>query len=344
VTVGRSRLVAVTLVLASTAASRLARADEPYRLAWSRAEGADACLSESELSERVRSRLGREPFDDRAERTIEGQVGLNSSGGFLAQLVIRAADSTVLGRRTIETQGPDCGPLGQAVTLAVVLTIDPTAPLDDVPSNAESPTTAGPPTEMPVARARMNSAPAPVAPEPAPPPRVPVARPPGAAPARAALGAGVVGALGLLPRAALGVELEGTYPAPSGFLVGARMLPSVETPDGHLGVAVTSGKLGFCGGIPKMGSLSLCGAFEAGVTSVVARDLVPVSPGDYPFLALAAGARFVLPSRGPLGLQVGVWALLPLYTQRFQVRAANARDYQASEVAGVLSLGVRLGG
>jgi hypothetical protein len=80
------------------------------------------------------------------------------------------------------------------------------------------------------------------------------------------------------------------------------------------------------------------------VTSVVARDLVPVSPGDYPFLALAAGARFVLPSRGPLGLQVGVWALLPLYTQRFQVRAANARDFQANEVAGVLSLGVRLGG
>jgi hypothetical protein len=344
VAVGCSKLVAVTVVVASISGSRLARADEPYRLSWSRAEGAEACLSESELSGRVRSRLGREPFDDRAERTIEGQVGLGASGGFLAKLVIRAADSTVLGRRTIETQGPDCGPLGQAVTLAVVLTIDPTAPLGDVESSADTPTPLSPRPEIPVASARVKNAPAPVSPRRAPPPSAPVAHPPAAAPARATLGAGVVGALGLLPRAALGFELEGTYPAPSGLLVGARMLPSVETSDGHLGVAVTSGKLGFCGGLPKTTSLSLCGALEAGVTSVVARDLVPVSPGDYPFLALAAGARFVLPSPGPLGLQVGAWALLPLYTPRFQVRAANARDFQASQVAGMLSLGVRLGG
>jgi hypothetical protein len=344
VTVGRSRLVAVTVVTASMAGSRLARADEPYRLSWSRAEGAEACLSESELSQRVRSRLGREPFDESAERSIEGQVGLGSSGGFLAKLVIRAADSTVLGRRTIETRGPDCGPLGQAVTLAVVLTIDPTAPLDGVESSADTPAAVSPRPELPAVSARVHSAPAPVAPKPAPPPSVPMARPPGAAPARATLGAGIVGALGLLPRAALGFELEGTYPAPRGFLVGARMLPSVETSDGHLGVAVTSGKLGFCGGIAPMNSLSLCGAIEAGVTSVVARDLVPVSPGDYPFFALATGARFVMPSGGPLGLQVGAWALLPLYTPRFQVRAANARDFQASGLAGVLSLGVRLGG
>jgi hypothetical protein len=105
-----------------------------------------------------------------------------------------------------------------------------------------------------------------------------------------------------------------------------------------------SGKLGYCRGISGAPLLSVCGAFEGGVTTVVARDLEPVSPGDYPFIALSVGARLVLPARGPVGFQLGASAVLPLYRQRFQVGAQNARDFQASAVAGVLFLGVRLGG
>jgi hypothetical protein len=342
VRVGRSLRCVAPVAAAVVAVAHPALADDTYRLAWSRAEGAEACLTETELADRVRGRLGREPFDDRAERTIEGQVGLGSEG-FLAKLVIRAADSTVLGRRTIETRGADCAALGQAVTLAVVLTIDPDAPLD---AAGEPPPAAAP--------ALREAAPPPASPKAVPPPEPPRVAPrprPSEAPtasarspARASIGAGVVGALGLLPRAALGVELEGAFPAGSGVIVGARVLPSVETGDGHLGIALTSGKLGWCGGMPGLLPVSLCGALEAGVTSVVARDLVPVSPGDYPYLALAAGARLVLPPRGPVAFQLGASALLPLYRQRFRVEGGNARDFQASPLGGLLTLGLRLGG
>jgi hypothetical protein len=338
----RSTLLAVTIAAACAAVQHTARADEPFRLAWSRAEGTEACLSESELAARVRGRLGREPFDDRAERTIEGQVGLGPDG-FIAKLVIRAPDSSVLGRRTIETRGPDCAPLGQAVTLAVVLAIDPNAPLDDAGSDSVAP------APTPVTReAEPRPVPAHIPPvlpvESAPrPPVAPVPARPAPEKDRASISAGVVGALGLLPRVAPGFELEGTYPTPSGLLLGMRFLPGVKSSDGHLGVAVTSGKLGYCHGISGV-PVAACGAIEAGVTTVVARDLEPVSPGDYPFLAVSVGARLLLPARGLVRFELGAAAILPLYRQRFQVGAEDARDFQASAVAGVLFLGARLGG
>jgi hypothetical protein len=316
-----------------------AHATETVRLAWARGEGADACLGEAELVARVRSRLGTDPFDDAAERVIEGHA-VPVKSGFRAELLVRGADGGVLGRRSIEAAGEDCVALGQAVTLAVVLTIDPNAPLRGDESTASFPIDGPPVPSLPQPKAP--SAP-PDRPRPAATAPCPSCPPP---PSRLGLSAGVVGALGLLPRVALGAEVEGAYPAlPSGFVVGARWLPSVNSSDGHIAVGITSGKVGYCGGlVDSRLALSLCGALEAGVTTVVARDLEPVSPGDYPYLALGAGPRLVWPARAAVSFQAGLFGLVPLFRHRFQVETSRNPGFQASPVGAVGFVGVGFGG
>ena len=333
-----STLVAAAIGIVVHGVPKAARAAETYRLAWSRAEGADACLGEAELTQRVRSRLGHDPFDDAAERVIEGHAAPSTSG-LRAELVVRRLDGSVLGRRAIETEGADCIALGQAVTLAVVLTIDPNAPLLGNESTASFPIDGAAQPRLAVPSA------------PPPPPRPPAALAPpcpscAPPPARVGLSAGVVGALGLLPRAALGAEVEGAYPAlPQGLVLGARFLPGVETSDGHLAIGLTSGKVGYCGAfVDSRVALSLCGAVEAGVTTVVARDLEPVNPGDYPHVAFTAGVRLVWPARSPVQLHAGLTAAVPLFRQQFQVEAEGDPGFQASPLAGLAFLGVGFGG
>jgi hypothetical protein len=330
-----STLVLGAIAVGAQATALTAHAAETVRLAWARGEGADTCLGEAELVARVRSRLGSDPFDDAAERVIEGHA-LPAKSGFRAELLVRGPDGAVLGRRSIEAAGEDCVALGQAVTLAVVLTIDPNAPLRDDESRASFPID-GPP---------VPSLPPPSAP-PSPPLRpLPAAAPPCPAcpprPVPLGLSAGVVGVLGLLPRVALGAEIEGAYPAlPSGFVVGMRWLPSVDSSDGHIAVGITSGKVGYCGAlVDSRLSLSLCGVLEAGVTTVVALDLEPVSPGDYPYMALGGGPRLVWPTRSTVSFQAGLLGLVPLFRHQFQVEISRNPGFQASPVGAVGFVGL----
>jgi hypothetical protein len=316
-----------------------ARAAESVRLAWSRGEGADACLDEGELATRVRARLASDPFDDAARRVIEGHA-VPVKDGFRADLIVRGADGAVLGRRTIETPGADCSALGQAVTLAVVLTIDPNAPLSGDESTASFPIDR-PPEPAP-------SRPSEPAPPPNPPPRAPTPPCPSCPPEspRVGLDAGITGVLGLLPRAALGAEIEGTYPMlPSGLLVGARFLPSVDTSDGHLAIGLMNGKVGYSGAlIQSRFALSLFGVLEAGVTTVVARDLTPVNPGDYAYVGLAAGPRIAWPVRSAVQLHASLAGLVPFTRQRFEVDGSENAGFQASSVGAAAFLGIGLGG
>ena len=128
---GRNVWWQVGLVIASSAGE--ARAEEPpapdvYRLAWVRGDGAEMCPAEAELEERVTARLGRRAFSETASRVIEGTVTRHGDA-WHASIRVRDARGALGGARDFDLQAPDCTALSAATTLAVVLTIDPNAPL-----------------------------------------------------------------------------------------------------------------------------------------------------------------------------------------------------------------------
>src|SRR5688500_6481671 len=82
------RLVTGGIVLAACLSGFEARAAEPARLEWVRLEGAESCIDAAQLETRVKRRLGIEPFDPRASRSIEGVVQRNGAV-WRAQIVVR---------------------------------------------------------------------------------------------------------------------------------------------------------------------------------------------------------------------------------------------------------------
>jgi hypothetical protein len=148
----------------------------------------------------------------------------------------------------------------------------------------------------------------------------------------------------LLPKPAFGAELDGH----DGFddaevVVGLRLLPGANTKDGHLGIGLATGSAAGCADLSLGGSgLALCAGIEAGFITTVARDLTPVNPGNYPWVALDAGPKWFWP-RGPFGLELGLTGIVPLIRQRFQVQAPGTAGFRTSALGGVLTLGLRAG-
>lgn len=324
----------------------MARAEEPgsadvYRLAWVRGDGAETCPAEPELEEHVTARLGRRAFSETASRVIEGTV-TRSGDAWHAAIRVRDAQGALAGGRDFDLEGPDCSALSAATTLAIVLAIDPNAPV----LASEIPT-----ASFPVATANLTTPP--VARTP------PVAPPPSAAVPRAAAcpacqrpeppvrfdGAGVVG-VGVLPKAAFGAQVDGLVPlGPGALTLGMRFLPDVSTSDGHLGVSLVTGAVGYCGGWPLGPSeLDVCAALEAGAIRALAHDLTPVEPGNYAWSAVQAGPRWVIPARSAAAVEVGVFALVPFTRQHFEVAAEGASTFTTNAVSLLATLGLRLGG
>ena len=318
-----------------------AEGTDSYGLAWTRGDGAGACLSEAELAARVRSRLGRDPFSLVAERTIEGHV-VRTASGFDADLTVRTATDQVIGQRRVSTPGEDCSALGGAVTLAVVLTIDPNAALEPGQPSASfpveqrpAPVTELPPLPPPVCTDTTRAERA----APCPPPPLPRAMP-GALIAAA-------GALGPLPRFAPGVAIDVSLPlSPITPVIGARILVPVTTDDGHLQLGLDTLGLGACAKVASSAALALglCAGAEGGFVTVVARDLTPVNAGPFPWVALDAGFRLTVRSSSLVRFQAGALALVPLIRQQFQVDSPGAPGFQSSVVGGLLFAGAELGG
>lgn len=313
---------------------------ETYRLAWVRGDGAEACPSETDLAGYVAARLQRQPFADTAPRTIEGSV-TREGDTWRASLRVRDEHGRGIGSRDFETVGDDCGALAAAATLAVVLTIDPSVSLtaSEIPS-ASFPLAA--PAEPVPARAasaetRPTEAPTPERTTPA----CALSRTPER---RATVSAAAVLSAGVLPEVAFGAALEARVPkGPIDFVLGMRLLPSATSEDGHLGVNLMTGQLGAYRGF-RTGSveLGLAGSLEAGVLTLVARDLTPVDPGPYPWVALQAGPRGVWPADAPVALELGALALVPFTRQQFRVEGAVATPFQTNAVSFIASAGVRL--
>lgn len=323
-------ILVAPLALWLTAPAARAESNDTFRLAWVRGAAAERCPSEREIAERVKARLGRDPFDDAAPRVIEGSVR-HTDGQWLLELRVRDETGALLGERSLGTSGGDCTSLAEAGTLAIVLTIDPNASLDA----AAARTLAAPPPKPPLPPPAPPPCPPPI--KPAPPPPCPSCTDAGL---KTSLSAHALGTAGSLPRIAAGVQLGGEVGFQTvHFGVGASFIPAVVHEGGHMSFGLTSAVVSGCARVA--GPLELCGLIDAGVIRVGAEELAPVEPGEYPWLAAGVGPRVGVDATENLRFELVGVVIAPLARPRFVVRG-RPEEFQASPVGGRLLLGARL--
>lgn len=179
-------------VLAAIALSALplsVRAQAPaaahtYALNWVRGPGAAACISSSELAERVEQLIGpvfRAP--DAASRAIEGLIAAAPSGaGFQVQLQSVDRSGAILGERSFTSDAPSCAAASAPVLLIVALMIDPSASERGLPPDLlgllEPGATPGPDLLADLQRERSEAIATPQAPQPNAPSEPAPSKPP----------------------------------------------------------------------------------------------------------------------------------------------------------------------
>jgi len=219
-------------VLALFAGEGSAAAEDPprVRLAYARGPGTEKCPDERDLRNGVAARLGRDPFDDHADRMVTARVS-RVRKILRARIEVHGPAGELYGERDLSSKDKDCAELAEATELAIAIAIDPLAAMSTPKPIA---TEAPPPAPPPAAVEEPHPAPPPVvAPAPTPPPPRPA--PPAPAPPHLQFHAegGPVGSLGAAPQAAVGgrlllgvrrapfsLGLEGRLDAPSSRDVG----------------------------------------------------------------------------------------------------------------------------
>lgn len=116
-----------------------ARADEGTRglasFEWTRAPGAEACLSEAEIVEDVERSLKRRVFAPRAvaDRVLRAAIAPAASG-WHATIDLSTKRGVALGAREIEIEGSDCREASDTLVLAISLMADlPELPIERAP-------------------------------------------------------------------------------------------------------------------------------------------------------------------------------------------------------------------
>lgn len=191
-------LLAAATASRSTSASEDAPNTVPPRAASSpvlvslrviREPGTETCVSAAELTRAVEARLARRVFTAASEADLKASVhAVRSRGRFVLELSLESSRGQRIGVRRLETQARHCSALDDSVALVLALAVD---------LRRDDP--------------RLTPIPA-REPEPKPPLATPLAIPPDTPLKRPSLeiapALGGVVALGLLPRAALGVDLS----------------------------------------------------------------------------------------------------------------------------------------
>jgi hypothetical protein len=303
-----------------------ARAAEPARLEWARLEGAGSCIDRATLETRVKRRLGTEPFDPRASRSIEGVVQ-RTGRVWRAQLVVRTRpDEAKPPRRVLESAADDCQSLGNAVVLAVALAIDPAAAFSDAAVKV-------PPPPRPVA-----------APKP-PPPGPPIASLETTPMGRAELA--LAGQVGLLPKASLGLDLSVATVLTRRFELGlhARAFPEVEVsgaPSFAVGLAALTLELCSVAGRGTWLELRACAGPSLGLlhASVLVGDRT--QPGQRASLAAELGLDAAWALTRNLAFELGTRAAVPVTRYRFTLEGSDEALFTQSVVAGIAYVGLKL--
>jgi hypothetical protein len=315
-----------------------------FSWSWVRLPEAETCAAAEDIARGVRARLGRDPFATPAERHIEGWVERRHDR-WLAHLNVTRPDGGSLGGRQLESTEASCATLVDAVTLAVVLMIDPEAGL--APRPPKSPPEARPePAPAPVAKpqpAATAAVPGQAAVARKPSPRPPQTRAPGLAMTAALRGLAV---WGVLPRVSAGVEAgaELQLSRRVGIATAAGFLPTVRTDDERFGFGLMAASLGPC--VTLVGEtrtrLGLCVEAQLGSIQAVTYDydVDPLPPTDHFWFAVRAGTRLNQRLVGPFGLELGAQVLVPVIRHEFTLRAIDAPVHQAKAFGFLASAGL----
>jgi hypothetical protein len=320
------KVVACGGVLLAVLGARRAHAAEPVRLEWVRLEGAGSCIDAAQLEARVQRRLGTDPFDARASRSIEG-VARRTRAAWRAQIAVRARPSDANPPlRELESTGADCESLSNAVVLAVALAIDPAAALSDAPVE---PTPAPRPVEEPKA--------------PTPAPITAASEATLAGRANLALAA----QLGLLPKASFGVALGVAATLTPRFELGlrAQAFPEVEVvdePSYATGLAALT--LELCGRArpAKVVDLRVCGGPSLGLLHAAVLQGERTQPGERASLAAELGLDAAFALTPTLAFELGARAAAPITRYRFILEGSDRPLFTQSAIAAIAHLGLEL--
>lgn len=322
--------------------SALADDANSFRLSWVRGEGAGSCPDAGTIAARAVGRLGRDPFSETAKQSIEGSV-VREGEELKAELRVRDEAGVARGHREIRSKRADCVELGDAVVLAVVLTIDPNAAHADAPAPPA-------PTSAPQAPPAATELPAlgvcPVARCPTLPPCSPARCPAPPPLENVALAARFVFGVGILPSFSPGAAAVGEVGTPrvrGSF--GVVYFPEVTTSDERYAFGLTTGFLGAVFAWPVASGVELSGTaeLEIGAIHAVVFESVPVDPGEEWWVAGALGPRLGFLGPGPLRLELGVSAVVPLARPSFEVRGIAEPVFQSAPVGGFAYAGLGFG-
>jgi hypothetical protein len=324
-------VLAIALFATSTAGAQTAAAAEattraPVRLALTRAPGAETCPDAPVVEADVARRLGSSPFTRDASRLIDVTIS-RERGEWSARIEDRPGGGAPTGSRVVTSSAESCESLALAVGLAVSLMIraqeETLAPAKAVPPPACAPC----PAKVPCESEKHPDI------------------------DHVAAFAGVVGALGLLPRAAFGPVLETRVPIVprASLLVSLAFLPEQRTKDGDTDFSMGSsfGSIGGCYDLVN-GELdfSACGSVLLGAIHVVVRNPEPVEPGQEFWSAGSVGFRSDWSPLEPLHIALGVGAFVPFARNSYVVERDGATDVAFTEPAwggvGTISIGVEL--
>jgi len=320
------RAVTFGWILAALSSSARARAAEPTRLEWVRLEGAGSCIDSADLAARVKHRLGTDPFDPQASRSIEG-VARRIGGVWRAQIAVRAHPSDPNPPlRELESRADDCDALSNAAVLAVALAVDPAAAFSDAPAKER------------------------VAPVPEPPKSVPPPPPPAPVPAAGLAGRAelAIGAqVGLLPRASAGVSL-GVAVAPGPRLeIGLRagVFPEVQVsgnPSYAIGLAALDLELCFDALRAMSIDLRACGGPSLGILHAAVLSGDRAQPGERAFLAAELGADAAFAITRSLAFELGVRLVAPVARYHFVLEGSDQALFDQSALAATGHAGLEL--
>jgi hypothetical protein len=341
----RARAVqrAGTLVAVATLFCKDVEAAEParpsYRLLWVRGDEASSCPPPSAVARGVEERLGYDPFSADARATIEAHV--DRSGG-VWQVTLRFPSGSSDAVKRFESGSADCGAVAQAAELAIGLAIKTNE------TNEEARDERGTPPVPPAAdhahessnlRAAATETRAPLPPD-GPPPK------PAPAPLEGLIAVSGVGAVGLLPQAAIGLDARGLVRLQrAAYLsLGMSHFPEVPADDPSFRLGTTLGRFGACVDPTRSARPRLvgCGHVELGNTVVVVRELTPTAPGSRIFGAVSAGLLFVQPWR-PFALLVEANAMVPVPAYDFILSGTGRTIYSSPFVTGFLRVGLGFG-
>lgn len=264
-------------------------------MAWARAAGAEACISEGELTALIERRLGRPVFvaPGAADFHVEARATADAAGGFRVTMRLDGVDGSLGGVREVHGPGADCRAMDDSLSLVLGLLVD-----------------------LPSPRTVLTLPPPPPPPTPAPVPAPPE-------PWGLRIDAGCTLTVGLVPRAALGprVAVSVAPPGRGSVVLAATPWARARARAGGAGADLSVGLIDLFGclaastGTRHRADVCVGGAFGALRRQAFGLDVV--DDGVDPFGAFGARARVEVRAAGPLVIGAELGLLVPVSRYRY---------------------------